>query len=341
MKKNECIKISLVIPVYNEIKFIERTLLFALNEADEIIIGDNASTDGTSEICQEYANRYSKIKYTRHNANLGAIKNILFCINNAKGEYLRFIGAHDLVSRGSSKSMCKLLDNNPNAVLAYSKETVHLNSDYLFLSSCPTIDFEKSLISEKPYVRFSSLVRNLNSGSIIMSMYRTEILKNLVSKNFVMKDAIFSDLGVLAGLASMGKFVVDPLSTLYRINPREEKEDNYITTFKRINVDANKNPFETFFGIIVEVYAMAKRLQIIPSTPKNFDKKILRNLILRFAYSPGVDISLDNIKIIDGKEDVANEVFHKILQMRKFLILKNMYRNNSKFHRFLKKIFLR
>jgi glycosyltransferase involved in cell wall biosynthesis len=59
------IKTSLVIPVYNEIRFIERTLQSVVGEADEILVCDNASNDGTSEVCIQFSNKYSEIRYVR------------------------------------------------------------------------------------------------------------------------------------------------------------------------------------------------------------------------------------------------------------------------------------
>ena len=49
----------------------------------ELIISDNASTDETSKICQEYANLDHRIKYVRQQTNLGAAGNFGFVLNAA------------------------------------------------------------------------------------------------------------------------------------------------------------------------------------------------------------------------------------------------------------------
>ena len=55
-------------PVYNGSAYIKTALDSLLNQSYthfEIIISDNASTDKTSEICEEYANSDNRIKYHR------------------------------------------------------------------------------------------------------------------------------------------------------------------------------------------------------------------------------------------------------------------------------------
>ena len=79
-------KTSILMPVYNEVNFIRRTLESVVGEADEIIISDNCSTDGTSEICREFAEKYPEIKYFRQEKNIGSAGNFKF-LYKKKDEY--------------------------------------------------------------------------------------------------------------------------------------------------------------------------------------------------------------------------------------------------------------
>ena len=58
-------KVLIAIPVYNEARFIKETIESALAQGTQILVSDNASMDGTSEICQEYAKK-GDISYIRH-----------------------------------------------------------------------------------------------------------------------------------------------------------------------------------------------------------------------------------------------------------------------------------
>ena len=67
-------KVSLGLPVYNAEKYLTHALNGLLEqdyEDFELIISDNSSTDGTSEICKEYARTDRRIRYFRNNRNMG------------------------------------------------------------------------------------------------------------------------------------------------------------------------------------------------------------------------------------------------------------------------------
>src|ERR1035437_6848500 len=90
-------KVSIGMRVYNGGKYIRRALasLLAQTFTDfELIISDNASTDGTEAICREYAAGDPRIRYVRQGENLGAMANFRFVLNEAGGEYFMW-AAHD------------------------------------------------------------------------------------------------------------------------------------------------------------------------------------------------------------------------------------------------------
>ncbi len=94
------IKVSVIIPAYNEKKYIQRCLESIVKQSlkqIEIIIVDDGSTDGTSLICDEYKTRYSKRIKVIHKINegVGLARNDGIAI--AKGEYIGFIDADDWV----------------------------------------------------------------------------------------------------------------------------------------------------------------------------------------------------------------------------------------------------
>lgn len=90
-------KVSIGMPVYNGEKSIREALdsLLAQTFTDfELIISDNASTDGTEAICREYVERDPRIRYVRQSENRGPIANFQFVLEEAVGEYFMW-AAHD------------------------------------------------------------------------------------------------------------------------------------------------------------------------------------------------------------------------------------------------------
>ena len=67
-------RISVIIPTYNEAKTISRVLdqvLTKVEQLGEIIVIDDGSTDETGKICQEYAEKYSTVRYHLQPVNKG------------------------------------------------------------------------------------------------------------------------------------------------------------------------------------------------------------------------------------------------------------------------------
>lgn len=95
----EC-KYSLIIPVYQVREYIEQCLdsIFCQIPQDvQVILVDDGSTDGSGEICDEYAKRYPQIEVI-HQENKGVAAARNAGLDAAKGEYLLWVDPDDWVS---------------------------------------------------------------------------------------------------------------------------------------------------------------------------------------------------------------------------------------------------
>lgn len=95
-------QVSIGMPVYNGEPFIREALdsLLAQTFTDfELIISDNASTDGTEAICRDYAAKDKRIRYVRQAENRGAAANFQFVLDEAVGEYFMWAAADDVWDR--------------------------------------------------------------------------------------------------------------------------------------------------------------------------------------------------------------------------------------------------
>ena len=92
-------KVSIVIPVYNVEKYIERCLKSILNQtldSIEVIVIDDGSTDNSGKICDEFSSKYKNIK-TIHKKNEGVSSARNLGITLAKGEYIGFVDPDDFI----------------------------------------------------------------------------------------------------------------------------------------------------------------------------------------------------------------------------------------------------
>jgi len=89
-------KVSLIIPVYNKKKFLVRCLDSLENQTEkdvQIILIDDGSTDGSSEICKEYAKRNNWEYYKTKNKGVSEARNL--GLDKAKNKYVTFLDADD------------------------------------------------------------------------------------------------------------------------------------------------------------------------------------------------------------------------------------------------------
>ena len=120
MKKNE---ISIILPVYNCEKVIERTIKTILNQSFdfyELIIVNDGSTDNTREICLKYSEKNSKIKYIEtENYGVSNARNI--GVLNARGEYISFIDSDDEYCTQFLEKIMQSIDGEKLIVYAYDR----------------------------------------------------------------------------------------------------------------------------------------------------------------------------------------------------------------------------
>ena len=93
-------RVSVLIPVYNREWFLEQCIQSALNQSFtdiEVIVVDNASTDGTWKVCQDYAALDPRVRIFRNETNIGPVRNWQRCINEAEGLYGKLLFSDDLI----------------------------------------------------------------------------------------------------------------------------------------------------------------------------------------------------------------------------------------------------
>lgn len=122
MSEDKYIKVSVCVVTYNQRDYIEECLDSLLSqEVDfnfEIIVGDDASTDGTAEKIQEYADRYPGVVYPRlKKSNVGAGLNIADVYKSARGKYIAHLDGDDYALPGKLQKQVNALESNPSCVI--------------------------------------------------------------------------------------------------------------------------------------------------------------------------------------------------------------------------------
>jgi len=119
--------VSVGLPVYNSEAYVAESVESVLGQSYEdfeLVISDNASTDGTGDICLRYARADPRVRYIRQPRNIGLSPNHNFVLRQSRGELFKWAAADDLYGRELLRRCVDALDDNPRVVLAHAWQAV-------------------------------------------------------------------------------------------------------------------------------------------------------------------------------------------------------------------------
>ena len=126
-------KFSIIIPVYNVEKYLEKCLKSILNQSYdnyEVIIIDDGSTDKSFKIIDKYCNKDKRFTcYKRENSGVSAARN--YGLNKVTGDYIIFIDSDDYIEKDLLKKLDESLTKNKVDVIKYGCKVVDDNKNIL------------------------------------------------------------------------------------------------------------------------------------------------------------------------------------------------------------------
>ena len=184
-------KTLIVIPVYNGVNFISRSLESCLKQSvpTDICVVDNNSTDGTPIILKEFAQKYNQITIVNNDTNCGRMANWNRCIDyfmdNKKYEYLKFVFCGDEIFEdciAESEKAFKI-DNEIGAI-AFPYEFFHKNGR---VSISRHSEYSNQIFDPKEITKIN-LCEGQLLGAIICNVYAKHAIRNFrFDTNFISK----------------------------------------------------------------------------------------------------------------------------------------------------------
>ena len=119
--------VSIGLPVFNGDRFLRESIdsLLAQSFSDfELVISDNASTDDTSAICEEYERADSRIRYVRNKTNIGGFRNHNKVFELSTGKYFAWASHDDIRLPKYIESCVEVLERSRETILCYTKTTI-------------------------------------------------------------------------------------------------------------------------------------------------------------------------------------------------------------------------
>ena len=119
-------KVTVIIPVYNQLKYLERCIESALSQTYkniEILLIDDGSNDGSEKMCDQYAKLDKRIKVIhKENGGLSSARNV--GMDCATGEYITFLDSDDYLAINAIQDMI-------NLCLKYNAEISIMKMEYI------------------------------------------------------------------------------------------------------------------------------------------------------------------------------------------------------------------
>ncbi len=293
-------KISIIIPVYNQEKYIEKCLNSILSNdfiGYEIIAIDDASTDNSLKILEKYKN----IKIIKHKKNkyIGITRND--GLKAAKGEYVAFIDPDDYISKDFlSKMYENAKTNNSDLVICDYKYIYANNTEKDVLLPC----FSTTNLKQNP-----KLIYDIPLGPCNKLFRR----KMLVDNNINFTNLKYEDVSFVAECMMRSEIISKENSVLnyFRVHKMSEtttRDEKVFDIFKHMDyLKRILNDNEYIDDLITSIllnYAIQQRYQ----KDKNIRNKFIDQV---FEY------------FVNNNIDFKNSIYIKERNIYKTIIEKN------------------
>ena len=125
--------VSVCIVTFNQERYLRQCLESVISQQTgnilEVVIGDDCSDDGTSEIAHEYAMAHPQwIRHLRHPKRLGASVNIQATLRQSRGQYIAHLDGDDYWLPGKLQAQTDFLDRHSECLAVYTN-AIAINED--------------------------------------------------------------------------------------------------------------------------------------------------------------------------------------------------------------------
>ena len=282
--------ISVGIPVYNGDRFLSQALSSLMEQSYancEFIISDNASTDQTQAICEEFASHDPRISYFRQRKNIGAPRNWNFVVSKASGMFFKWASANDLCDPEFIAQTGNVLLADPSIVLCYGL-TMLVNEEG---KPIEVYKGDRSYNEALPSSRFKSVHTYLTLNNAQSGIFRLDTLRR------TQLDRLYptGDLNLIAELALYGKLHLIPEVLLYR---RQSKE-TFTTMLTPLELQRVYDPDASGPYRLIRVRRFLDNIISIKRAPISLSEKLKAfKFTLQMANSSRLELAHEVLSIL-------------------------------------------
>ena len=280
--------LTIGVPVFNGEKTISRCIDSLLKQTFDdfkLIISDNASTDSTQKICEDYAKKDNRIQYIKQKKNIGQLTNFNFLLNNSATKYFMWAAADDNWDPHFVKKNLDVLESDENIVGSIGKVTFDLDFKNKQNTENHSVHRDLVLNMSGTYEDRIKSCLKLNQATPLYAIYRTAKLQ----KSTVFHEDGGYDLQMLLNVLEFGNLNVINEFLMHR-SPYGTSSESFILNSLNRQIRISKIIFPYFS---VTLFCL-KKLGIT-----FFLKNLF--LFLRLNANGSYLIILDILKIIKNR----------------------------------------
>ncbi len=201
--------VSIGIPTFNRVGPLARAVESALYQTYapiEIIISDNASTDGTAAYCLRLTEQEERVSYVRLHDNVGALGNFERVLRSAQGHYFMWLGDDDWIDTDYVAQCVASLESDGFLQLVSGVAKYYSGSEQILTGEMLEID------DQDPSRRVARFYREVRLNGIIYGVARRAVLSQLLP----LHHSFGRDWMMSAAIASRGGLSTLHTTTLHR-----------------------------------------------------------------------------------------------------------------------------
>lgn len=257
--------VTICIPVFNESQRVERAIRSAALQCDYLIVSDNASTDGTDQVCLRLQEEYKNMAFTRQSENVGALNNFRYLLNQVETEFVSLLGSHDYIDGNFVQVLKTILENDPDTEIAVGSLVYEFDSKQIPENLFNTW---KGGELDTAAERATACIFDRNClGWANYGIFRTSTLKEVF---FTHDDPPYGiDITLITRVAIRGKIRISPKTHYYawvRTKQDVKKSPSYMERIMGHNRNPNTRKMRddfcrALFGIYTSTIGIASGFQ--------------------------------------------------------------------------------
>ncbi len=314
-------KVSIIVPVYNVEKYIDKCLNSLVNQTlkdIEVIVVNDGSPDNSEKIINKYVSKYPEIVkyYTKENGGQGSARNLGFL--KSTGEYIGYVDSDDYIDLNMYEKLYNKAKNEDLDIVICENYVVFENSD--------------KIITEPNYFTLDDNRNNAFFGKlgVCNKIYKREIIDNVIFRSKVWYEDLDFTVNLLSKAKKIG-YVNEPLYYyLYRQgstmnNSNIVKNLEILDAFDQIK--SNKKDRELIELLAIDNIYIAAIVRVINADANKKLKKDIINKMIKYMK--------ENFKEFKNNKYIKNlpknrRIIYHLVNIRQFWLIRLIFKIKGK-----------